>query len=339
MLVGFLHRNIHAVLRNSGWIRMGLMLGSLHLLCLKVAKNEIHSHETLHKKLAVRGSLGVCEAATFASVGGCEVFQLNDLSPHETILLRGKRSCKTVASMLVSSLRKMDVVTKNFRVVLTDRDEADTESLQCFCTIRLEIGTRCHVKLFPLAVLQPNSDLLFLASAYLPTRICYGIRPLGYCSNNVNNLHICTSASEHDISRLVRLLRMLQNLHSHSLGSYFYVPLGDKNISALSLAPFIGSVLAYSLFSAFCLEDFGFDPRLFLALAYLYTPFVLLFFVPCSHRLSACCIFFFSFVNFRYGFLYSLLVFARNLACEVLFAAESKGLRSPRDREGPTTRL
>lgn len=318
MLLDVVLKNSDVVFRHSRKIRVVLLLVALYFLGFTSSKNTVHTHEALHTKMEQVDTMHTGGEVTFHCEGTTEVFALNNLSPNMTILICGRRADKRHFAHLMYSIQRAKVITKNVRVVLANDGNSEHEHLQYFCTINMTFGTTSHTTTFPLNNQQPNSDLLFISSAYFAPRVSYKPFLKHAYLNNINNVEICITKSVEDNLRFLLFIRALQNLHSHSLGSYFYVPLAHTNVSAVCLVPFVAANLAYCVFTSFCDRKFANIAKLGLALTYLYSPLFLVFFVAQDCSTNACCILFFVFVNFRYGVLYTLLVFAKNFILDIL---------------------
>jgi hypothetical protein len=317
MLLDVVLKNSETIFKHSKRIKILLLFAMLYLLNLTKSKNDVHTHEALHAKMEQIDTLHVDSEVEFHREGENEVFTLNDMSPNMTILIYGKKADKRQFAHLMYSVQKAKVITKNIKVVLADRNPVN-ERVQYFCTIKLNFGNTCNTTIFPFNNQQPNSDLLFISTTYFPPKASY--RPFfrNTCLNNVNNLEICITQSLDDNLKFLLFIRALQNLHSHSLGSYFYIPFADFNISALCFAPFIAANLIYCIFASFSQKKFASIAKLGLALSYLYSPLFLVFFVAQDCSTNACCMLFFVFVNFRFGFIYALLVFVKNFIVDVV---------------------
>lgn len=325
MLLNALLTNTKAVRLQHRKVSAVMLFTAMYFLCIPKSKDKILTDEALHERMTQIDRVCLDEDACFFTEGESEVFFLNNLSPNSTILIYGRKADQKLFERLALSLQKTKVITKNVKIVLSENEKLPPQNLQYFCTIGLGFGDTCYTLVSPFRSWQPNSDLLFLSKEYFPAKMSYKLDfTYNHHNNNVNNLYISLSNSIQDTMKFMLFMRALQNLHSHSLGSYFYIPFRDFNISMVHLAPFVAVNIMHSVFSSLCHERQRFNAKLICALLYLYSPLFLFFFVFDSHAVNAACMFFFTFVNFRHGVLYVLLVFARNLA-RFLLGTRQKG--------------
>lgn len=325
MLLNALLKNTKAVRQQHRKVSAVMLFTAMYFLCIPRSKDKILTDEALHERMTQVDRVCLDEGVCFFTEGEDEVFFLNNLSPNSTILIHGRKADQKLFERLALSLQRAKVITKNVKMVLSENEKQPPQDLQYFCTIRLGFGDTCYTLVSPFRSWQPNSDLLFLSKEYFPARMSYKLDCTYSYHNNVNNLYISLTNSIQDTMKFMLFMRALQNLHSHSLGSYFYIPFRDFNISMVHLAPFVAVNIMHSAFSSLCHERQRFHTKLICALLYLHSPLLLFFFVFDSHAVNAACMFFFTFVNFRHGVLYVLLVFARNLVRFLLGTRQKSG--------------
>ncbi|KAG0441155.1 hypothetical protein DMUE_1262 [Dictyocoela muelleri] len=126
---------------------------------------------------------------------------------------------------------------------------------------------------------------------------------------NPNKLYISISKNRDDLKKIVFLVRCICNMESYSLGSYYYLSLGNTNINPISILPFI------IIMAIYLLHDSIFDK------SNINYSFVLLIFSPLSillflrKRALACfkVMIFTLAINFKVSFIYSLSIFFREI--------------------------
>lgn len=99
---------------------------------------------------------------------------------------------------------------------------------------------------------NPNSDLVGMALAHCPAKTSFRVGDLfraKYMENH-NKLNFFIAKDSKAIGTLMSFLRCIHNLHSHSLGEYFYLPMGDSHVSLPSLIPFFLSSFLLFVFKA-----------------------------------------------------------------------------------------
>lgn len=313
MLLNVFLENSKTIKRQHKKVSATMLFTAMYFLCIPKSKDKILTDEALHERMTRIDGVYLGEGRCFSSDGESEVFSLNSLSPNSTVLIHGRKAEKKLFERLALSLQNAKVITKNVKIVLSENEKLPPQNTQYFCTIRLGFGCACYTLVSPFRSWQPNSDLLFLSKEYFPAKMSYKFDFTYNYPNNVNNLCISLSDSIQDTMKFMLFMRALQNLHSHALGSYFYIPFHDYNINMLHLAPFVGVNIVHSVFSSLCHERQRFNTKLIFSLLYLFSPLFLFLFVLDNHAINSACMFFFTFVNFRHGILYVLLVFARNL--------------------------
>lgn len=323
MLLDILFKKSEVISKNNKKIKTLLLFIALYFFPFKRSKDILYTEEALCDKMNLLDD--VCsEDISFKDDHGENTFSLNNRSPNATILIHGKKSDMGLFRILISSIKKSRVVTKNLKVVLTDDGEYKADNVQYFCIIKLSFSGCCCTKLFPFQSQQPNSDLLLISKKHFPAKTCYRPHLINRHPNNVNRLEISISTSKKDIADFLLFNRSLQNLHSYSLGTYFYVPFPTFSVNLISLLPFVGVNIFYSVFSSLHSRQIRFETQLIYALAYVYVPAFSVFFINRNHLTNACCILFFMFVNFKYGVLYTVLVFVKNVFYSVIKDRDSK---------------
>lgn len=313
MLLNALLENANAVRLQHKKISAIMIFTAMYFLCIPKSKDKILTDEALHERMTQIDKVCLDKGVCFYTEGESEVFSLNNLSPNLTILIYGKKAEQKLFERLALSLQKAKVITKNVKIVLSDNEKQPPQNIQYFCTIRLGFNSTCYTLVSPFRSWQPNSDLFFLSKEYFPAKMSYKFDFTYNYPNNVNSLCISLTDSIQDTMKFMLFMRALHNLHSHSLGSYFYVPFRDYHVSMLHLTPFVAINIMHSAFSSLCHERQRFNVKLICALLYLFSPLFLFLFIFDNHAVNAACMFFFTFVNFRHGVLYVILVFAKNL--------------------------
>jgi hypothetical protein len=218
-------------------IRMLLTLATLFsLYTIKPSSPTCHSNEAIagafsEEVLMKRGELGV--------VGSGPLYR--------TVCITGGERERGILEVVTANLRRRER-SRPYEVAVGRRRG------NYFLKIEIEIveagrrgeedeedGSRFLLEVLP--GVKTNSDVVGIAHVWFPAEVS-----LGPIHSRGKSIRFKLSAKRESIEGFVSFLKSIDNLHSHSLGNYFYLPLGEK---ILSLASFIPLLLTSSILSAF----------------------------------------------------------------------------------------
>ncbi|EJW01971.1 hypothetical protein EDEG_00317 [Edhazardia aedis USNM 41457] len=194
-----------------------------------------------------------------------------------------------------------------------------------FATINIKFGSNSSTIVKPLIKTQPNSDLLFICEHYFPCNINWFPRNFMPNMNDdfTVNLEVCKNI--HELRNLITLVRCISNIHSHSLGTYHYIPLANSFIDVLQIVPFIILMFIYSVIESCEHYNLFKTDIIFIS--------ILLYFMPCICLIAPILCFkkrfnmsliigLISIKNFRIGFLVCLIYFFKNI--KLVFSSKKK---------------
>lgn len=227
-------------------------------------------------------------------------YQKNDLPPVKTILIKCRKGDLNKYSWVIGGIESFPMNYKNIKVVTEDF----TISSKYFVVIDLTINPKSSSRFYPLRHSQPNSDLLFLSFYYFKSKMSFNFLDfLNFNSKNYScRLEIELENSHSETRKFLCLIRAISNLTSLANGNYFYIPFGDFHFKMVNLFPFVLSVFLMKISQR---RTKKFNLRNF------YRSVILFLICPLSAFFGSddpILILFYFFVNFRVGFVLSLLL-------------------------------
>ncbi|KAM0686502.1 hypothetical protein COBT_002275 [Conglomerata obtusa] len=280
-------------------------------------------------------------------------FKIGNHSPPKTILINGKLANFVQLLVLYSTLKEAKFLHRCFIIkvheckfftkyekLFSDKNQLKlfnmlkewfyiqkepkkksilrTNKQNYFAIINVNFTKKSSLKINILKNHQPNSDLLFLAQHFFDSRIEYNIKELFINNYDINIINLNVQKNIEGYSKFVAYLRCVNNLHSYSLGNYYYIPFKTSNTSLLQVFPFIvTNFLFYFLQYLLCdtNEDVEFLMVLIICLYFL-CPVVglaVIFIYPNQPMKKAFFCIFLSIVNFRIGLIYNMILSIQNL--------------------------
>lgn len=193
------------------------------------------------------------------------------------------------------------------------------EKLGYFAILDVEFSDKSYLEYNLLSNVQSNSDLFFIASKSFKIKAKFGIQYLFYCEFITNKLHLSIRKEIAEINKLVTLIRSLNNLHSHSLGTYYYLPFDNFHIRFENLL---------IIFICIILLDFVNHHQKLLKISNLHSKDILIVilhpFIPIisvvysflnikSYYLRPFIIIYYFVFNFNIGLIYATMIFLLNI--------------------------
>ncbi|TBU11616.1 hypothetical protein CWI38_1114p0020 [Hamiltosporidium tvaerminnensis] len=211
---------------------------------------------------------------------------------------------------MVSSVRNMKCKVKNIKIILCS--EILKKKGDSFLDINLCFGAETFVKIYPFLNFQCNSDILNMGKYFFESKVFYKFENKFNLSNKID---ICLSEEMKSGKIFLCFLRALNNMHSHSLGSYFYIPFENYCVEMVSLFPFMVLNMVYCLVVYFFgkKKEFKFSYFHVLYIAYPFFPLICVFFLFSEIYLQGIMCVLFGVLNFSVGIIYNYVVFYKNL--------------------------
>jgi len=233
-------------------------------------------------------------------------FILNDLPPRSTLRIQGRFEQKKHFYPLISTLKKMEI--KNINIII-DLNPSNKKCVYLF-EIDLFFDNDICLWTYPLKNYQPNSDLFLVAKEFLPSKINFNLIDLFFTNFPSNHLEISLKNSHEDLKTFLKFMRAISFIRSHPYGIYFYIPLKNSYIEAISFLPITLSIMIYYIFDWFCLFYSVSIIRIFIGTSlYFFCPLFSLFFLRRNE--IQCFILIFMIFNFKFGIIYMSLCYLR----------------------------
>lgn len=312
MILDEIFKNKPFIEKNANKLKVLLLLATAFFIFPQFSTNKILTHEHLYKK-GYNPKHNLKKKPKFEEFKDFYMYQKTEKSPYETILMQGNADQISDFKKIVQFIDNTEILAKNIKIILYKRKIQKDHREQYFAIININFGNASFIKTFPFQNHQPNSDLFFIATCYFRQKPKYRQFFFKKMPNNINVINLNLRPSIKDSKKLYSFLLRISNLHSHSLGSYYYFPYYDNHISVSSVAPFLLLNVVYSCFTAIMNEDFSFELLYLTPAAFMVSPWSLFLFVLSGNVLTFICLVFFSVLNFRFGYIFALFVFIRNL--------------------------
>lgn len=334
-------QNQTLIIKNITLIKRTLLLLTLlSLYQIRPAINKVHTDQGLHEHIKLDNYI-FNEPDNIKYIKN-NTFTFKDSTPLNSILIKA-RVCNIKQILTIyTTLKKKSYFAKNIVIKITDTEEFlekysrffllrrnkylyniyckyfcsgknDIKEEQYFCVVDLKFGNQSNLMVEIFKNYRPNSDLLFIAEQFFSLKLKYNLEDLFVCSFIINEIKLCIKPDIKDLSKLMAFLQCVSNLHSHSLGIYYYLPFKDYHIKYIDFMPFIVLLFLYHILDS--LGDSSrilgiFDADLWIALCLLFVKF------PCSLFLilkysgvsTPFLILFFSVVNPLVGFIFACFV-------------------------------
>lgn len=303
--------NVNLINKHKRKIQFVLLCCCFYFLKINNSKNKVLSDESLFDKMKLKDKWLINGSSHFKIENGVKTFQLNEKSPNDTILIISKEKYEKIFDKLIHNIKSMQVCTKNIKIIL---EEIDCSSLKClyFCVIKLDFTDSLSTTIEPMRNWQPNSDLMFISYAYFPPKQQLNFYFTNTFPLNVNFLEINLTQKTDHLRLFILFLRSLNNIHSHSLGNYYYIPFENYHFSLLTFVPFISLNFVYLIFSAFK-RKMNISEKYFYPLIYYYFPYSFIFFITNDSLFNSYCSFIFILFNFKIGLLYHYILLLKNV--------------------------
>ncbi|RVD91331.1 hypothetical protein TUBRATIS_22130 [Tubulinosema ratisbonensis] len=303
--------NLEFVNKHKRKIQFIILGCCFYFLKIEKCKNKVLTDESLFDKMKTKDKLVLGNSKNLTEYNEFKTFSLNNMSPNDTILILGKKEDEFYFEKLIHNIKNAKVCTKNIKILL---GEVNHTSLKClyFCILKINFSDFNCTLIDPLRNWQPNSDLLFLTYDYFPPKQSLNLHFMNEFPLNVNFIEINITPSTKDLRTFLLYLRALHNIHSHSLGNYYYIPFENYHLSLLSLVPFLGCNFIFMLFSGFK-RNMNISLKYFYPLIFYYFPFSFIFFITNDSIFNSYCSFIFVLFNFKIGLVYHFLIFLRNI--------------------------
>lgn len=218
-----------------------------------------------------------------------------------------------------------------------------TKDIDQIFFVKLKIRAADHscVVLDPLQRILPDSDLVFLAGRVFGSKTAFQPRSLFY--NNYNNtihLDFCNDHKNHN--KLLILLRYYMNVEAFTWSNYFYIPFPNYHIRAEPIVGFIIAVFGMCILNC---EAHGAPlPLLCRASLFIAAPISVIFMY--DRGANGLLIFLFSIINFKFGFLFSILCYisitlanmkklGRNVYNRILTRSTTSKVKYPQSKNSP----
>lgn len=156
-----------------------------------------------------------------------------------------------------------------YKKCFLDAEKLSKDRKNHFAIINISYGHSSYILINNLQNIMPNSDLLFISMLYFPVKHRFSFLNHLRADSPTNTLNINIKADITDQSNMVILIRNICNLHSHALGSYYYVVFQHFNINLISAVPFIFLSIGQNAFMSILKNETNFfDKKLLLMLIY-----------------------------------------------------------------------
>lgn len=278
---------------NKIYIRRTLLILAFASLFINRKSYNLSSKESLFDQL------GLSTALLF----DVKEIEYDDNPPHETIMvcIDGDSDFENI---LTSYIKRIKIRGKS--IIFENKDVKENYFLKIF----IKKSNKSNIVINPLKKFQPNTDIHYLALKIFEPKTEY--RLLDTLNNNIEN-RIQINLQMNEIEKFCILLRLYMNIESYMYGGYYYIPIGRMIISAESLYIFI--ILTLTISSLECNIDYNAFYICLIAVLYNYFPFICLLFLSKKYCLLFGLIF--STLNFRFAFLYSLIIYSIFLKYEI----------------------
>lgn len=266
------------------------------LLLMKPQSYELMSKESLYPQIGDSESLLFTEKEV----------EYKRNSPHETILICLNNN-NYFDDLLKSYIKKIYIRGKTVLFSNTDLNE------NYFLKIFIKESNITNISIFPMRKYQPNSDIFYLALEFFKSKNEINFKDIFY--NKIENaIFINLENNQNDIKNFCLLLRLYMNIESYMYGIYYYVPYGNVLIRA---EPFYFFILGVLILSIYDIElDLNPFKIVIVCIIYDFCPLICFMFLDVKY----CFIFgfVFSVLNFRFGFLYCILIYLIMLKNQIL---------------------
>lgn len=339
MLLEKLHLKINFLKAKRKLVKMIILsLVGILFFNIKPNKNQIFTKETLYERLEV-DELNCPEDEFFSKKNIYE----NTNSVSKTIAVYCKSKDKRQIEILKSSID--DYSTK----IIMD---GDFEECGYFLEIFLDFDLKSSFNIDFFRCYQLNSDIFYIISDMFEPKIVFNFKELFINSHaiilgkqilklileriktklnifknkkfnetiliyNPNKINLTLSYEREDLIKLVYFIKCINMMDSHSLGSYYYIPLKHANIPMISTFPFILLLIVYFIYeSLFEFENTDHENIKYYILFIIF-PFIIVFYLNSKNFKTLCSIIFFYSINFKIGLFYCILVYFRE-CCKFL---------------------
>ncbi|KCZ82323.1 hypothetical protein H312_00346 [Anncaliia algerae PRA339] len=292
-------------------IQLIILLCCMYFFTFTKNTNKILTDESLCDKMISNIKLQMDNYSHFTIVNNVKTVVLNNKSDNDTILIIGNEKDEKLLNRLITNLKLSKVCTKNIKVILGEVELASLKSLY-FCILKLTFGKNKCTIIKPLRNYQPNSDLMFISYHYFPPKTSMEYSFLNEYPLNVNYLEIVLSPSIEDSLTFLLFIRSLHNLHSHSLGNYYYVPFESFNISLISFVPFLACNYVYMIFTSLS-ESMNISFSYSFPFITYFSSVLFILFITDDILYNSFCLLLFLVIDFRIGVMYCYLIFFKNI--------------------------
>lgn len=284
MILEILIKGLKLFKDHSHKTKMAILSLSVFFLFITLKDHKLQTKESHYDILDVSKELFGTEENEYPSV-----------APHKTIYLMIKGS-QLFAENIKSKIKSLRIKPKS--IIFSESETRESY----FVKIYITESKKSSVCIRPLRRFQPNSDILYLAKKLFNVKLKFSFWDI--INNQIENLiEIDLEHNSNHIEELAKLARYYMNIDTHSVGTYYYIPIYDSLLRAEQFAPFIISMVIYSSFNINLNIDI--ISSALILLMFHFAPFICFLLISSKHFFIYAILF--SIMNFRFGFSYCLL--------------------------------